>query len=86
MEGIELETYRPLPSTLTIFVVLDRFLLEVLVQHWAEFLLQTVRIESEQTLQPVAESFRSILVGYLAELVVHGLVEVLSQEEGPESE
>lgn len=67
-------------------MILDRFLLKVLVQLRAVFLLQTIRVEPEQTFQSVTETFGSVLVGDLAELAVHSFVEVFTQEERPKPE
>lgn len=66
---------------LTSFVIVDCFRLKVIVHLRSELLLQAVRVETEQTLQAIAEAKSGILDCHLPELVVHRLIEILTQEE-----
>lgn len=70
---------------LALVIVLQRLCLELLVQLWPELALQTVAVESEQALEAVAESVGAVFGSQLTEVVIHLAVEVVAQEEGPES-
>jgi hypothetical protein len=41
---------------LTILKVSNSFSLEILINFWAEFLLQTIAVESEEAFQPIPET------------------------------
>lgn len=71
---------------LTVLVVRDGLLLEVLVELGPELPLQAVGVEAEEALEAVPEAGGGVLVGERPELAVHRPVEVVPQEERPEAE
>jgi len=68
------------------FIVLHCFLLKILEDVQPELLFQAVTVVSKKALQTISVAFFGILQSQLLKLLIHLLVEVISEEEGPEAE